>query len=113
MGDELKDLVECHSGYEYAERPVALHWQGQRLEIEAVEAEWRIPGGRCFRVRCADDRKFCVWAAYRTASRASCNRQKYLACVVTRLSYCFAYWGGATLATVSTSTIIKSCLNHF
>jgi hypothetical protein len=58
MGDELKDLVECHSGYEYAERPVALHWQGQRLEIESVEAEWRIPGGRCFRVRCADDRKF-------------------------------------------------------
>ena len=44
MGDELKDLVECHSGYEYAERPVALHWQGQRLEIESVEAEWRIPG---------------------------------------------------------------------
>ena len=58
MGDELKDLVECHSGYEYVERPVALHWQGQRLEIESVEAEWRIPGGRCFRVRCADDRKF-------------------------------------------------------
>lgn len=58
MGDELKDLVECHSGYEYAERPVALHWQGQRLEIEAVEAEWRIPGGRCFRVRCAEDHKF-------------------------------------------------------
>ena len=55
---EPRDLVECHSGYEYAERPVALHWQGQRLEIESVEAEWRIPGGRCFRVRCADDRKF-------------------------------------------------------
>lgn len=58
MGDELKDLVECHSGYEYAERPVALHWQGQRLEIESVEAEWRIPGGRCFRVRTADEHKF-------------------------------------------------------
>ncbi|TLN20505.1 hypothetical protein FDZ74_05420 [bacterium] len=58
MGDELKDLVECHSGYEYAERPIALHWQGQRLEIAAVEAEWRIPGGRCFRVRTTDERKF-------------------------------------------------------
>ncbi len=58
MGDELKDPVECHSGYEYAERPVALHWQGQRLEIEAVEAEWRIPGGHCFRVRTANGRKF-------------------------------------------------------
>lgn len=58
MGDELKDLVECHSGYEYAERPIALHWQGQRLEIAAVEAEWRIPGGRRFRVRTADKRVF-------------------------------------------------------
>ncbi|MEK7326684.1 MAG: hypothetical protein AAB217_15685 [Chloroflexota bacterium] len=45
------ELVECHSGYEYAERPTALHWQGERLEIEAVEQQWRIPGGKCFRVR--------------------------------------------------------------
>ena len=31
MGDELKDLVECRSGYEYAERPVALLKNVQRL----------------------------------------------------------------------------------
>ena len=48
MGDEL---VECHSGYAYAERPVALVWEGERLEIEAVEAEWRIPGGKRFRAK--------------------------------------------------------------
>lgn len=58
MGDELKDLVECHSGYEYAERPTALRWQEQRLEIVEIEAQWRIPGGRCFRVRTAGERKF-------------------------------------------------------
>jgi hypothetical protein len=46
-----EELVECHSGYEYAQRPTALRWQGERLEVEAVEAEWRIPGGRRFRVR--------------------------------------------------------------
>ena len=62
MGDGLTNqdqpLVECHSGYTYAERPVALRWEGQRLEIERVEAEWRIPGGKRFRVRTQDGRSF-------------------------------------------------------
>ena len=47
----MSALVECHSGLEYAERPTALWWQGERLEVEAVEAEWRTPGGKQFRVR--------------------------------------------------------------
>ena len=54
----MSDLVECHSGYEYAERPIALTWQGQRLEITAVLDTWRIPGGKCFRVRVQDERVF-------------------------------------------------------
>ncbi len=70
MGDELangsagqhspapRSLVECHSGYEYAERPVALFWEGQRLIIEQVEAQWRIPGGKRFRVRTRDGQVF-------------------------------------------------------
>ncbi len=60
MGDEVAggELVECHSGYEYAERPVALRWEGRRLEIEQVEAQWRIPGGKRFRVRTQDGRTF-------------------------------------------------------
>ncbi len=52
------DPVECHSGYEYAERPTALHWEGQRLAIEAILDQWRISGGKCFRVRVADGRVF-------------------------------------------------------
>jgi hypothetical protein len=52
------ELVECHSGYTYGERPTALHWEGQRYEIEVVEAAWRIPGGRRFRVRTVDGRVF-------------------------------------------------------
>jgi hypothetical protein len=50
--------VECYSGYEYAERPLALRWEGRRLEIEQVEAQWRIPGGKRFRVRTQDGRSF-------------------------------------------------------
>lgn len=55
MGGEL---VECHSGYAYAERPVAFLWEGNRLEIEAIEAQWRIPDGKRFRVRTQDGRIF-------------------------------------------------------
>jgi hypothetical protein len=53
-----EDLVECHSGYTYAERPVALRWQGERLEISDVEQRWRIPGGLRFRVTVKDGRVF-------------------------------------------------------
>ncbi len=56
--DEVNDLVECYSGSEYAERPVALRWEGQRLAVEEVEERWRIPGGKCFRVRAEDGRRF-------------------------------------------------------
>ena len=52
------ELVECHSEYTYAERPVALRWEDVRLEILSIEARWRIPGGRCFRVRVKDGRVF-------------------------------------------------------
>lgn len=52
------DLVECHSGNEYAERPVAVNWQGSRLEVEALEDQWRTPQGKSFRVRVRDGRRF-------------------------------------------------------
>ncbi len=53
-----EELVECHSGFTYAERPIALRWEDQRLEIEEIEDMWRIPGGRRFRVRVQDGRIF-------------------------------------------------------
>ena len=50
------DLPRAEAGKANIEKALAkLMGRGK---IEAVEAEWRIPGGRCFRVRCADDRKF-------------------------------------------------------
>ena len=50
--------VKCHSEYEYAERPTSLCWKDEWLEIEAIEQQWRIPGGKCFRVRVKDGRVF-------------------------------------------------------
>lgn len=55
MGD---GIVECHSGYAYPERPAALHWEGQRLEVIEILSEWRTPGGKCFRVKIEDGRTF-------------------------------------------------------
>ena len=54
----MPERVECYSGLEYAERPTALHWKGERLEVEAVEAQWRISGGKKFRVRTTDGQMF-------------------------------------------------------
>jgi hypothetical protein len=54
----MNDLVECHSGYEYGERPVALQWEGNRLEIIRVLDRWRSPGGKRFRVRTLDEQIF-------------------------------------------------------
>jgi len=54
----MSDPVECHSGHEYAERPTALYWQGERLEVKLIEDRWRIPGGKGFRVQVANGRRF-------------------------------------------------------
>ncbi len=51
-------LVECRSDTEYAERPVALYWQEQRLEIIEILSRWRTPDSKYFRVRTADDQRF-------------------------------------------------------
>ena len=50
--------VECHSGYAYAQRPVAFEWEGQKLEIETIVAEWQTPEGKYFRVEINDQRNF-------------------------------------------------------
>ena len=52
------EKVECLSGHTYADRPIAIYWDEQRLLIDTIEASWRIPGGRRFRIRTEDDREF-------------------------------------------------------
>ena len=52
------ELVECHSGTTYGERPIALIWEGERLPIVEIVARWRLPDGRKFRVRVENERTF-------------------------------------------------------
>jgi len=52
------EIVECLSSSTYAERPLALQWAGDRLEVEAVLAQWRTGEERWFRVRTRDGRFF-------------------------------------------------------
>jgi putative sterol carrier protein len=54
----MGELVECQSGFIYADRPVALTWEGRRLEIARILAEWRTPEKKNFRVRTTDGSEF-------------------------------------------------------
>ena len=54
----MTDIVECHSEFEYAEKPVTLTWQGQRLEIKAILSQWRTPQGKWFHVQTDDMQTF-------------------------------------------------------
>ena len=52
------ETVECLSGSTYAERPLALIWEGERLEVEAILSQWRTEEERWFRVKTRDGRAF-------------------------------------------------------
>lgn len=54
----MEDLVECLSSHAYAEQPVALNWQGVRLEITEIEKSWQSPEGKHFRVLTKGDQVF-------------------------------------------------------
>lgn len=51
-------LVECRSNFEYAERPTALVWEGQRLEIDKILEASLTPNGKNFRVHTTDGKIF-------------------------------------------------------
>jgi len=53
----MSDVV-CHSGFTYAERPIAFWWGEERFEVSAVEANWRTPQGKGFRVRTQQGLRF-------------------------------------------------------
>ena len=50
--------VICRSDSSYAERPIGLIWQGQRLDILAILDRWRTPEGKWFRVVAGGDEVF-------------------------------------------------------
>jgi hypothetical protein len=43
--------VECYSGSEYAEYPIAFEYQGERLQVTEILRRQRSPTGKSFRVR--------------------------------------------------------------
>ena len=45
------ETVECRSDSEFAERPLALTWDGCRYEIAEIVARWRGPNEKGFRVK--------------------------------------------------------------
>jgi hypothetical protein len=49
--------VDCHSGYTYAERPVSVEIDDQKMEITKIRAESRTPTGRKFKVQISDGRE--------------------------------------------------------
>ena len=54
----MSDIVECHSDYTYAERPVAFVWEDRRLEIAKILRQWRSLLGKGFRVKTQDGQNF-------------------------------------------------------
>ncbi len=57
-GDLNIALVECRSDGSYAGRPLAVSWQGARFVVKEVQAEWRSPEGKHFRVKTQQEKAF-------------------------------------------------------
>ncbi len=51
-------VVECYSGHKFAERPMAVVWEGRRYQIERISKQWRSQEGPGFRVVTADGARF-------------------------------------------------------
>lgn len=58
MAEEMIAQVECCSDWNYAGRPLAFMWQGQRLEVSALLYQSRTPAGRTYRVQTATEGSF-------------------------------------------------------
>ena len=54
--EEVK--VKCYSGSTYADRPQSFLWQGRQNKVSKIEAEWREPGKKFFRVVTEDEKRF-------------------------------------------------------
>jgi len=60
MDGNVNNPVECYSGVEYPERPLAFIWQGTRLEVDEILESHRIPEGKFFRVTTKDGQSFAL-----------------------------------------------------
>jgi hypothetical protein len=57
----MSEPVECRSDGDYAGRPLAIYWQGERRVVDRVLATWRTPEGKVYRVDTLDGRVFDCW----------------------------------------------------
>lgn len=55
---KMERVVECHSGHTYAQRPTAFWWEAERFEVVTIDAEWRSPTGKHFRVTTKNEKNF-------------------------------------------------------
>jgi len=46
--------VECQSGYSHCDHPTAIIWEGKRLAVKNIEAEWREPDIKYYRILTED-----------------------------------------------------------
>ncbi len=58
MGERLKTEVHCYSGARYGEHPLAFEWEGKHYEIAAIQQQWRLPDGPCYRVITQEEERF-------------------------------------------------------
>jgi hypothetical protein len=58
MDGDVAPRVECYSGSEYPERPVAFYWQGQRWVVKQVLSKAYTPEGSSFRVLIENGQEF-------------------------------------------------------
>ena len=56
----MADRVECRSDFTYPQRPIAIYWDQQRLEVEVILGMWKLPDGRRFLLRTSDQHTFDV-----------------------------------------------------
>ena len=54
----MTEIVECHAGYAYAERPRSFLWGDKRLSVIEIIERKRTPEGRYFRVIADDNLAF-------------------------------------------------------
>jgi hypothetical protein len=47
----MTEIVECHSGSAYGEKPTAFTWQGQQFTVLEILSQGRTPLAKWFRVR--------------------------------------------------------------
>lgn len=66
MAGEVEGWVECYSGHEYAERPLAFEWRGERMVVESVLQQQITPEGKRFYVQTPGGDRF--WLDYDQAA---------------------------------------------